>query len=466
MFYLDIMYIFLFYISLVESYQGTMSHRRLLDELLKDYTSELLPTTNRSCISLDITMQLENLIEINEKEQYMISGVYMMLNWTDHYLKWNATTYKATRLSISPKKIWRPDVVFLNMLENDDSKTNLDQSKNRVTVHYDGHVVWIIRKIIKTRCPLDVLYFPFDTQTCDIRMGSWTNDRNVLEISKNSQILKEETYANNAQWNLKNLSTSIYIEHDFSIVAFSVTIERRSLFYLVNLIVPTAILSFLALITFLLPAESGERMGLAITLLLSMVVFMLLITDMIPHTSENHPLVGIFFSGLFLEMALLLISLCYTMSCYHKEPNDPRMSSWMRKNILGSISYITGVRCRKEKSIEKEKLMINGQHDANNTGKNNQINYKELIALDNIDSFVESCKGLKNQVEEERILQAISNKLDIFLQRMKKNEDDETIKYEWRIVGLTIDRCLFICFVIVQLMIVIACYASSPGYVP
>ena len=71
-------------------------------------------------------------------------------------------------------------------------------------------------------------------------------------------------------------------------------------------------------------------MGLSITLLLSMAVFMLLVTDMVPKTSEQLPLVGIFFGAMFLEMVFIMIGLFYTMSCYHRETYDPPMSRWMR----------------------------------------------------------------------------------------------------------------------------------------
>ena len=59
---------------------------------------------------------------------------------------------------------------------------------------------------------------------------------------------------------MKNLSTVFSEEQGFGIVTFSVTMERKSLFYVVNLIIPTAALGFIMLLTFLLPAESGKKL--------------------------------------------------------------------------------------------------------------------------------------------------------------------------------------------------------------
>ena len=78
-------------------------------------------------------------------------------------------------------------------------------------------------------------------------------------------------------------------------------------------------------------ATTGERISLAITLLLAMTVFMLVVADIIPATSDVIPLVGIFFSASMVEMVAMIVVLCYIMRLYHKGPNDPPMSDWMRK---------------------------------------------------------------------------------------------------------------------------------------
>ena len=50
--------------------------------------------------------------------------------------------------------------------------------------------------------------------------------------------------------------------------------------------------SFMTLILFTLPPESGERMVMGVTILLSLAVFYLLASTHIPETSEVVPLIG------------------------------------------------------------------------------------------------------------------------------------------------------------------------------
>ena len=53
-------------------------------------------------------------------------------------------------------------------------------------------------------------------------------------------------------------------------------------------------LSILTCLTFYFPTESGEKVSLGLTVLLSFSVFMLLIAESMPATSEFIPLIGNF----------------------------------------------------------------------------------------------------------------------------------------------------------------------------
>ena len=44
----------------------------------------------------------------------------------------------------------------------------------KTTVYYNGAIVWRPPAIYKSSCAIDVEYFPYDAQTCFLKMGSWT----------------------------------------------------------------------------------------------------------------------------------------------------------------------------------------------------------------------------------------------------------------------------------------------------
>ena len=64
------------------------------------------------------------------------------------------------------------------------------------------------------------------------------------------------------------------------------------MFYLYNLLFPAVCLLLVGTLVFWLPPDSGEKTSLAVTVLLSMTVFMLIIMDNVPTTSEVVPWLG------------------------------------------------------------------------------------------------------------------------------------------------------------------------------
>ena len=60
-------------------------------------------------------------------------------------------------------------------------------------------------------------------------------------------------------------------------MAYKIVMKRKSLFYIVNLIIPTFLISSLTVCVFYLPTGDGEKITLSLSLLFALVVFFLLI---------------------------------------------------------------------------------------------------------------------------------------------------------------------------------------------
>jgi len=56
--------------------------------------------------------------------------------------------------------------------------------------------------------------------------------------------------------------TEMYLNQPYIDITYRVHLQRRPLYYVIYMILPTTILSLISLLAFLLPSDSGEKIGL------------------------------------------------------------------------------------------------------------------------------------------------------------------------------------------------------------
>ena len=73
-------------------------------------------------------------------------------------------------------------------------------------------------------------------------------------------------------------------------VSFTLILQRRPQYYLLNIIIPSVVLAILSALTFAVPVDSGEKLSLGISILLAFSVFMLILQDNTPQA--DTPILG------------------------------------------------------------------------------------------------------------------------------------------------------------------------------
>ena len=64
--------------------------------------------------------------------------------------------------------------------------------------------------------------------------------------------------------------------------------KRRTSYHVVSLIIPIIAVFFLISLVFILPHDSRERVGFSTTVLLSIIVYLIMIQDLLPESSEPN----------------------------------------------------------------------------------------------------------------------------------------------------------------------------------
>ena len=113
-------------------------------------------------------------------------------------------------------------------------------------------------------------------------------------------------------------------------ITFYITIRRKTLFYTVNLILPTVLISFLCVLVFYLPAEAGEKVTLGISILLSLVVFLLLVSKILPPTSLVLPLIAKYLLFTFIMNTVSILVTVIIINWNFRGPRTHSMPNWIR----------------------------------------------------------------------------------------------------------------------------------------
>ena len=100
---------------------------------------------------------------------------------------------------------------------------------------------------------------------------------------------------------------SIDLPINYSYVDFLINMTRKPDYYLYNVGLPSTAVTILALFSFWLPANCGEKISFAVSLLLGLTVFQIVVEDTLPETSsDDRPLLMKHLSMNFIIVGLTL----------------------------------------------------------------------------------------------------------------------------------------------------------------
>ena len=282
-----------------------------------------------------------------------------------------------------------------------------------------------------TRCKMNVRKFPFDTQSCNINVGSWIQTSDRMNIELGDSKIKTDDYVENSVWKLTGSSVAI-IQSNKRIptflsdknytcdeIQFTLHIERRPLYFMMNGIFPCLLLNCLTLLLFFLPYNS--QIGLSITSVLTFSVYMLRISSEIPVQSEYLPIIGYYF--IFVITFILIDFIWFIILNYFANIQHlPRFLVYYAVSLRNLFSKIKAVFKKKKESENKE----------------SSVNLEELNKI--------------KQSEEEKL---ICKKSDLCPGCQKESENDEKKKkykkeLEANITALNLTA--FMIIVIIQLI--------------
>uniref|UniRef100_A0AAQ6ITZ2 Uncharacterized protein n=2 Tax=Anabas testudineus TaxID=64144 RepID=A0AAQ6ITZ2_ANATE len=195
-------------------------------------------------------------------------------------------------------------------------------------ISYDGTIYSEqVLKLVST-CQMDVHKFPFDTQRCNISLGSAVHSADEIRFlpSSNSTRVTQfsrELLKTQGDWEFLQLTVS---SHNFTFTGrqweqliYTFTMKRRPLLHIINFLLPILFFLSLDLASFFISDHRGEKLGFKVTVLLAISVLLLILNDILPSMSNKTPLIATYCIVIF---GLMLLSLLETIMVTHLMERD------------------------------------------------------------------------------------------------------------------------------------------------
>ncbi|XP_006824192.1 neuronal acetylcholine receptor subunit beta-4-like [Saccoglossus kowalevskii] len=469
-------------LSVTPGCHGSESAERLFNNLMDGYNNLIRPVTNvTDILNVIFGLSISQLIDIDERNQIMTTSVWVKQKWHDYQMVWDPGEYDGlTIIHIPVNMLWMPDILLYN---NADGPYDVEFMTNAL-VYSDGTVYWIPPAIYKSSCKINIEFFPFDEQKCIMKFGSWTHDGLVLDLVIMDEYVGQEDYWENGEWDIVESPGQRHsvkypcCEETYIDVTFSFVLHRKSLFYIVTLVIPCLLISFLTMLVFYLPSDACEKITLSISILLALIVFLLLISEIIPPTSTSLPLIGRY---MLFTMSLVTMSIFATVvviNIHFRSAKTHVMPNWVRKIFIDIIpKYLHMERPPKDDRLQRERMKrrnIRTQEEGHSNGYYDR-RFMQTAAKYMVDtitpSLLEEIEGREqinknyNQFGSSDLApeyrEAIES-LNFITNHLKAEDIEDEVSEDWKYVALVIDRILLWIFLIVCVVGTCSILLNSP----
>ena len=229
---------------------------------LAGYNS-LVPLADDSAnVDISIEITLQELLQISQKDSTFTVKFELLLNWSDDRLQFRNLQAKANVLSYKEwHQIWIPNLALKDTKHYIETASSFMETKSNVYVQvdsvdeftcayennhnnyfYNGGNVTIFKTnqyTIDFICRFNFLYYPFDTQTCDIIIQFVCSKANQLnpKLKVHNNMSEYETYS------IFLANSSIIFDNDIPHGNISLNFKRNILPIALNTYLPTFLLT-------------------------------------------------------------------------------------------------------------------------------------------------------------------------------------------------------------------------------
>nr|XP_034954961.1 5-hydroxytryptamine receptor 3A-like [Zootoca vivipara] len=262
----------------------------------------------------------------------------LQVSWKNDFVSWDPLDFcNITNITLPVKLFWTPDI-YIEERADEDKFTRSPMA----FVTSDGYIHMLQTCRLTSSCSLDVHAFPFDEQKCNLTMTTIYSAKELLMKSSKSSMKANQdshkSYLSGGEWKFEELrvieNMMPYETTNISTVTYEVSMKRQSILYVLVLILPTFTLFLLDMAISYALASPGEKIAFKVTLILQVSLLSLILNDMLPATSDDPPVIAMFFTGMFVFMVFGILENAFVLYLKQKKPESP---PFMRNKFMNII---------------------------------------------------------------------------------------------------------------------------------
>jgi len=441
------------------------SRSDLVSYIYKNYDTRVRPSkVYNQKVAVEFELSLTELLDVSEVNQKIETKVYLSQSWNDPRLTWNSSEFEGIEhIYLETNQIWIPELVLYNNADGDFAVSIRTKAK----VYSNGKVEWNPPAILKTFCEIQVATFPFDTQNCTMKIGTWSQDGGVLDIvnlnenGMESKCLENMTdgnfcakrkcnppdissYEENGEWKLLSQGCNKhYVKYlccikPYPDMTYYFVIRRRPLYLIINILFPTLLFSLLTSAVFYLPSDAGEKITLSISVLLSLIVFLLVVVEAIPSTAKGVPLLCQYIVFTMILVCLSIVITVIILNVHNRTPSTHQMSPRTKKIFMEYLPKFMISSTVKKKHPEEDNL-------------------KDAERKDHVFSNISDISGRNKKTEIfgcelQKAIDSVNYVADYFHDQHESQKKED----EWKYVAMVLDH--FILYIFMA-----ACFLGTVG---
>ncbi|XP_030591151.1 5-hydroxytryptamine receptor 3A-like [Archocentrus centrarchus] len=273
---------------------------KLIDENL------LSQPQNQSCINeIRVPLLEYTTLAVNTKDLHLKILLRALIEWEDPELSWDTSVYTFDEVILPVDKIWTPELRVTNAITS-----TVQPASGNLLVYSNGTVKHSLTINAVVNCEINLFNYPFAYDVCPVPVQAWSYDGcgPVLTFGKLKLVNTGhgDWQTMNAEFQKKGGKRN-YIQ---------VELELKSDSPFLTLMLPSYLLIFVDMVSFVLPLRGGERNSFKVTLVLSLILYINILNNKLPGDSECSPIIRPHFCVclIFLIMSMLVSMLTTRIS--------------------------------------------------------------------------------------------------------------------------------------------------------